>query len=124
MSGSEKCLEEMRRFCGREEEEEEDDKAANSAPEPTNSDWMLSLRRPGRGRLCTSVKTPGGRRSVQGMMGYRRWSWFLEGGDEEEGQEEFLLSEEVNWGNEDELKGLWVFSMAVILPGQKGNRLV
>lgn len=69
MSGSEKRLEETRRFCGIEEEDEAEDKASNSVPEPMKSDWMLSLRRPGLGRLCTSVKTPGGRRSVQGMMG-------------------------------------------------------
>lgn len=107
MSGSEKRLEETKRFCGIEEEDEEADKASNSDPEPMKSDWMLSLRRPGRGRLCTSVRTPGGRRSVQGMMGYRRWSWFLEDGNAGgEGQEEILLPDEVNWGKEDELKGL------------------
>lgn len=104
MSGSEKRLEEMRRFWEIEEEDEEEDKASNSVPEPRNSDWMLSLRRPGRGRLCTGVKTPWGRRSVQGMMGFRRWSWFLEDEDAgEEGQEKFLLPDEGNWGNEDEL---------------------
>lgn len=73
MSGSEKRLEETRSSCGIEEEDGED-KASSSVPEPMKSDWMLSLRRPGRGRLCTSVKTPGGRRSVHGMMGFRRWS--------------------------------------------------
>lgn len=72
MSGSEKRLEETRRSCGIEEEEDEEAKASNSVPEPMKSDWMLSLRRPGRGLLCTSVKTPGGRRNVLGMMGYRR----------------------------------------------------
>lgn len=77
MSGSEKRLEETSRFCEIEEEVVEEAKASNSVPELMKSDWMLSLRRPGRGLLCTGVKMPGGRRSVQGMMGYRRWSWFL-----------------------------------------------
>lgn len=127
MSGSEKRLEETRGSCGMEEEDEED-KASNSVPEPMKSDWMLSLRRPGCSRLCTGVKMPGGRRSVHGMMGYRRWRWFLEGGNAgKDGQEEFLHLDEVNCGKEDELKGLgfMVCSTAVILPGQKGNnRLV
>lgn len=121
MSGSEKRLEETRRSCGIEEEEDEEAKASNSVPEPMKSDWMLSLRRPGRGLLCTSVKTPGGRRNVLGMMGYRRWSWFLEDEDAEEEGQEFLLADEVNRGKEDELKdlGLGVCCTAVILPGQK-----
>lgn len=72
MSGSENRLEETRRSCGREEEDAEEAKASNSVPEEIKSDWMLSLRRPGRGRLGTSVKAPRGRRRVQGMMGCRR----------------------------------------------------
>lgn len=64
MSGSEKRLEETSRFCGIEEEDEQEDKASNSVPELMKSDWMLSLRRTGRGLLCTGVKTPEGRRSV------------------------------------------------------------
>lgn len=58
------------------------------------------------------------------MMGYRRWSWFLDDVDAGEvGQEKFLPPDEANWGNENELKdlGLWVCSTAVILPGQKEN---
>lgn len=114
MSGSEKRLEETRRFSGIEVDEE--DKAPNSVPEPMKSDWMLSLRRPGRGRLCTSVKTPGGRRSVQGIIGYRRWSWFLENGAAGREEERLIFAE-------DELKGLdvWDCGTALILPEQKGN---
>lgn len=115
MSGSEKCLGEIWRL---DEEDKEDDKASKSVPVPMKSDWTLSLRRPGCGRLCTSVKTPGGKRSVQGMMGYLRCSWFLEDTDAGEvGQLQFVV--EVNRGDLSELEGLQVCSTALILPARE-----